>query len=348
MSNVRPLTHEDLVRVLFGSSAFQVLNAGVKLGLFALLHRHPDLTVEKLAEELRLERRPVQILLLGTSALGFTVRTGDVYRNAALLEGMFKDGSWEIIADLVAFEEAFVLPTQIDFTESLQKNTNVGLRRIPGEGSDLYHRLAGHPELQQLFYRCMRSWSRLSNPILVAKANLSGVKRVLDVGGGDGVNAIALAQANPGVRFTVLDLPGALQIAKEKIARAGLTDRIQLMDGDIFQSNYPADHDAILFANQLVIWSPEQNLSLLRKAHESLVAGGRVLIFNAFSDDSGDGPLYAALDNVYFATLTAGSSSLYPWAEYEKWLSAVGFSGIERLPGGTWTPHGVISARKAR
>jgi SAM-dependent methyltransferase len=340
------LTHEDLIRVLFGSSAFQMINAGCQLGLFHALHRSSGLSESEVARELNLEERPTQILLLGTTALALTVRDGDRYRNAELVDSMLTGRTWEILEDLVAFQEQIVLRGEVDFVESLRQNTNVGLRRFAGEGDDFYHRIASEPSLEQLFYRCMRSWSRLSNPILVEKAPLAGVRRVLDVGGGDAVNAIALARANPETRFTMLDLPGAVRIGRQKVAESGLTDRIACQEGDIFKDAYPEGHDCVLFANQLVIWSPEENLLLLRKAYEALPRGGRVLVFNAMSDDSGDGPLYAALDNVYFATLPAKGSGLYRWGQYEEWFEQIGFSFVRRFPGGSWTPHGVIEARK--
>ncbi|MGW6918979.1 methyltransferase [Kitasatospora sp. NPDC054939] len=346
MANVPPLTHDGLVRILFGSSAFQMLNAGCRLGLFPLLDRSPGLDPEEIGRELGLRPRPVQILLLGTTALGLTVREGDAYRNADLLAAMFADDTWEITADLVEYEERIVRPAEVDFTDSLRADHNVGLRRIAGEGGDLYHRLSADPDLEQLFYRCMRSWSRLSNPVLVEQADLTGVRRVLDVGGGDAVNAIALARANPEVAFTVLDLPSTVEIARRKVAEQGLADRIEVRAADIFTDDYPAGHDCVLFANQLVIWSPEQNLALLRKAYRALPGGGRVLVFNAVSDESGDGPLYAALDNVYFATLPAPSSTIYHWGQYEQWFAEAGFAKTERRPGGRWTPHGVIAAVK--
>jgi tRNA A58 N-methylase Trm61 len=346
MADASPLTTDGLVQILFGSSAFQMLNAGRNLGLFALLHRRPGLTPQEIGRELGLAERPVQILLLGTTALNLTTRQQDGYRNAELLDTLFDDRTWEIIEDLIEYEERIVRPAEVDFTESLRRNTNVGLRRIKGTGPDLYHRLSADPELEQLFYRCMRSWSRLSNPVLVEKADLTGVRRVLDVGGGDGVNAITLAQANPGVEFTVLDLPGTVEIARRRVAEHGLADRVSVRAADIFDDAYPPGHDCVLFANQMVIWSPEENVRLLRKAHAALPDGGRVLVFNAMSDDSGDGPLYAALDNVYFATLPAASSTIYRWDQYEEWFAAAGFVKPERLPGGRWTPHGVISAVK--
>ncbi|MET9119035.1 3-hydroxy-D-kynurenine methyltransferase AcmL [Streptomyces longwoodensis] len=346
MAHASPLTTDGLVQILFGSSAFQMLRAGSDLGLFTLLHRRPGLTSTDIGRDLGLQERPVQILLLGTTALGLTTRQGESYENANVLNGLIAEGNWEIIEDLVEYEERIVRPAEVDFVASLRENTNVGLRRIKGTGEDLYHRLSADPELEQLFYRCMRSWSRLSNPVLLEKADLTGVRRVLDVGGGDGVNAMALAQANPGVEFTVLDLPGTVEIARRKIAEHGLSDRIAVQAADIFADTYPTGHDCVLFANQLVIWSPQENIRLLRKAYAALPDGGRVLVFNAMSDDSGDGPLYAALDNVYFATLPAASSTIYRWGQYEEWFAAAGFVKPERLPGGQWTPHGVISAVK--
>jgi predicted O-methyltransferase YrrM len=346
--NQNQFTRQDLVGTLFGAAAFQVLNAGSELGLFQLLQNNPDLTGEEIRSKLELQSRATEILLLATTALRLTTIQDGFYRNADLLDEMFRDGSWEIISDIISFEANIVYEAQADFVESLRSNTNLGLRRFAGEGEDLYHRLAASPELEQLFYRCMRSWSRLSNPILVAKADLSGVHRVLDVGGGDGVNAIALAKANPDVQFTVLDLPGAIAIANKKIADNGLTNRISVYECDIFEDTYPCGHDCVLFANQLVIWSPAQNVELLRKAHAALTDGGTVMVFNVMSSESGDGPLYSALDNAYFATLTAPSSMIYHWGHYEQWLIEAGFSNVERHPGDTWTPHGVISAVKQR
>ncbi len=341
-----PLTSDGLVGILFGANAFQLLNAGCELGLFTLLARRPGLSAAAIEAELGLAERPTQILLLGTTALGLTERSREGYRNSDLIQARFADGSWPIIEDLVEFQHRITGPASTDFAASLRWNTNLGLRHIPGDAPDLYQRLAGHPELEQLFYRCMKSWSSLSNPILVDNADLSGVRSVLDVGGGDAVNSIALARANPDVRFTVLDLPGAAAIARDKIKEQELDDRIDVVDGDMFGEPFPTGHDCVLFANQLVIWSPEENERLLRKAYQALPAGGRVLIFSAMSDETGDGPLYAALDNVYFATLPTSRSMIYHWAQYEEWLAKAGFAEITRRPGDTWTPHGVIGAVK--
>jgi ubiquinone/menaquinone biosynthesis C-methylase UbiE len=342
----KPLTSEGLTGILFGAGAFQILYAGCALGLFRLLRRRQDLSQSQIAAGLGLAERPAQILLLGTTALGLTVRADGQYRNGDLVSDLFADGTWEIIEDLAEFQQEITATASLDFVSALRADTNAGLARFPGDGDTLYQRLAGHPRLEQLFFRSMKSWSSLSNPILVANADLSAVRRVLDVGGGDAVNSIALAQANPDIEFTVLDLPGAAAIARDKIRGHGLDGRITVVEGDMFADPFPEGHDCLLFANQLVIWSPEQNRALLGKAYDVLPDDGRVLIFSAFSDETGDGPLYAALDNVYFATLPTAHSTIYHWAQYEEWLTSAGFSKVVRSPGGGWTPHGVIAAVK--
>jgi hypothetical protein len=91
-----PDSGAGLVPVLFGHAAFQHLNAARELGLHELLHECPDLTTGEIAERLALGERAVGILVLGTTALNLTTRAGDRYRNGAVIEDLFRAGSWEI------------------------------------------------------------------------------------------------------------------------------------------------------------------------------------------------------------------------------------------------------------
>ncbi|WP_433544706.1 methyltransferase [Streptomyces sp. CA-294286] len=337
-----------LVPVLFGYAAFQQLNAACQLGLFELLDAEGPLPAGKAADALGLPRRSADILLLGTTALGLTQVEDDAYRNGPPVTAAFRAGLWPVLRDIVEFQDRVSYLPAADYAESLRTGENVGVRHFPGTTRDLYTRLSGVPGMEELFYRCMHSWSQLSNPVLVEHTDFSATRRVLDVGGGSAVNAIALARAHPGLRVTVLDRAGALEVAERNVREAGLAERIDTCAADIFTDPYPAGYDCVLFAHQLVIWSPEQNLTLLRKAYEAVEPGGRALVFNAFSDDDGAGPLYAALDNVYFTTLPFRHSTIYRWEQCESWLREAGFTEVGRTTGQGWTPHGVVSGVRAR
>ncbi|MFW3166418.1 MULTISPECIES: methyltransferase [Pseudomonas syringae group] len=335
-----------LANLLFGHAAFQYLRAACELDLFETVNLAGASTKEQLRVALKLEERAADILLLGVTSLGLLVKENSTYRTADVLRELMDTDDWQRFKDTVAFEQYIVYEGQLDFTESLQQNTNVGLQRFPGEGRDLYHRLHQDAKLEEVFYRYMRSWSELANQDLVQHLDLSSTRRLLDAGGGDAVNALALAQANPALKVTVLDISHSIPVTQSKIEQAGLSDRVDARALDILHQPFPAGYDCILFAHQLVIWTLEENTLMLRKAYEALPEGGRVVIFNSMSNDEGDGPVVAALDSVYFACLPAEGGMIYAWQQHEQCLSAAGFKNPQRISVPGWTPHGIIIAHK--
>jgi L-tyrosine C(3)-methyltransferase len=342
----QPLDMNGLSFLLFGHAAFQYLNAACELNLIDLLLERGAMNAEEIRESLQLAQRAGDILLLGCTALGLLRKENGRYLLADLIRRLAAEGTWSKIKDTVAFEQHIVYEAQADFVESLRQNTNIGLRRIPGDSPDLYHRLSQNPRLESVFYRYMRSWSELANKHLADALDLNGAMRVLDCGGGDAVNAILLAQRNPELQVTVLEIPASADLSKQKIAEAGMFDQVSVHPCDMFTDAFPPDNDCVLFAHQLVIWTPQENTALLRKAFDALKPGGRVVIFNSISNDAGDGPVIAALDSVYFATAPAEGGMIYPWSLHEHCLRESGFTTIKRQETPGWTPHGIIVATK--
>src|SRR5262249_50383096 len=147
--------------------------------------------------KLGLAMRSVGILLLGITALNLTRRIAGRYENSSPIEDLFHNGSWSIFRDLVMFEASIAYLSHSEYVVALRSATNAGLRWFPGTEPDLYRRLNNSPQLMELFYQCMNSWSRVSNSILSQSTWFEGCSHVLDVGGGDAVNALALANAFP-------------------------------------------------------------------------------------------------------------------------------------------------------
>jgi L-tyrosine C(3)-methyltransferase len=337
---------EKLTPILFGASAFQYLNAGCEIGLFDILHHRPNLTKSELATVLELEDRAIDILLLGTTSLDLLEKNAEKYKNSPLIEKLFNDDIWQIFKDVVGFEQHIVYLGQVDFVESLRTNSNVGLRRVPGTGRDLYHRLNENPKLEKAFYAYMNSWTRLANTYLFNNVDFKTVDRVLDVGGGTGINAIALAKEYPHLKITVFEIQKTAEIARSNIDAAGVSDQVKVIGGDMFKDDFPTDHDCVLFSHQLVIWTPDENKKLLKKAYDVLPEGGKTIIFSSISDDNGSGPLMAALDSVYFAALPAEGGMIYCWSQYNSWLEAAGYKDISTINCHSWTPHGIVLANK--
>ena len=345
---MKELTDRDsLTPILFGAAAFQYMNSACELGLFDLLNQKlSGLTKKDIASTIKLEQRAIDVLLLGTTALKLTKKANELYFNCHAITQLFKDNMWETFKDIVAFEQYIVYKGQFDFTESLKTNSNAGLHNIPGTGRDLYYRLSENPNLEKIFYKYMNSWTRMSNPLLFKFINFNNFSKVLDVGGGAGVNAIDIASKFNNVKITILEIPGTALIAEKNIKEAGLSDRVSILSSNMFEDNFPRDYDCLLFSHQLGIWTEEENIFILKKAYQALPEQGKVIIFSSISNDNGDGPLMAALDSVYFAAIPSEGGMVYSWNHHEDWLKKAGFTNIKRYKDSSWTPHGIIEATK--
>jgi SAM-dependent methyltransferase len=331
---------------LFGHAAFQYLNAGCELGLFEYLNHMGEANCSQVTNGLALSSHPTRCLLFALNAMKLIERNGDYYRNGQEIHGQFQDGTWPLFVDIVRFEAQFAYVAEQDLVESLRKDTNVGLRRFSGSGPDLYHRFGSSPDLQQIFFRYMSAWTALGVGQMLKRLDFSRVRSAVDVGGGDGTAAVALARAYPHIRINLIELPEQAELAQSNIISAGVSDRVRVVASDFFTSAFPNSVDCFFFIHQLVIWPLEVVTKLLIRAHNSLRPGGLVVILNSMAEDSLDGPLIAALDTAYFLSLPSRGGMIHPWADYEQSLTTAGFENLKRISLRLWTPQGVITAEK--
>src|SRR5262249_15140366 len=243
-----PLDINGLALIAAGHTAFQLLWAGVKLNLFDILSKNPGLKKAEIGAKIGLEPQPTRILLTGLTALKLLLKENDSYRNAGIVDQLLVPDSPQNLIDILGWQALIVYPGEMDFLESLRRNTNVGLRRFPGQENNLYQRLAHDPELEKVFHDAMSSLSRSANAILAKSLDLSPSTPLADAGGGDATTAIVLARAHPHLRVTVFDIPSVCELATRNSEKAGLADRVGVHKGDLFSTPFPPGVDTILFA----------------------------------------------------------------------------------------------------
>ena len=99
--------------------------------------------------------------------------------------------------------------------------------------------------------------------------------RLVDVGGGHGQLALALARAHPGLQATVFDLPHAAAGAQAAIAAAGLSARCRFEPGSFFDA-MPAGADVLLLKSILHNWDDERCADILARC--AAAAGDRTTL----------------------------------------------------------------------
>jgi acetylserotonin N-methyltransferase len=198
------------------------------------------------------------------------------------------------------------------------------------------------PELARHVAEYMNATALPAALTLGKRLDLAGAQRLLDVGAGSGCYSIALAQANAGLRCTLMDLKGMCDVALDYVAKAGLAQRIDACPLDMFRQQWPTGYDAVFLSNILHDWDFETASMLVQKAFDALAPGGQILVHEMLLDDSHDGPARSAAFSFFMLLGTKGQQ--YTATELAGLFAKAGFKDPNVIPA-----HGhyaVVCARK--
>ena len=179
------------------------------------------------------------------------------------------------------------------------------------------------------FVYAMHERARGMSAVLPHGADFSGRTRLLDVGGGPGTYSMALVQQTPGLRATVLDRPGVLEVTREIIERHGFADRIDLLPGDYLVSPFGSGYDAALLSGMMHRETADGCRLLLGKTFDALVPGGLAVVSDVFYDDDRKNTPPFALSFAINMMLTSDHGSAHAKTEMATWMAECGFTGIQ-------------------
>lgn len=119
---------------------------------------------------------------------------------------------------------------------------------VTAHGRTLWDMAGQEPMLNHFFNEAMASDSRLVSNLIIGKNKqvFEGLNSLVDVGGGTGTMAKAVADAFPELKCTVLDLPHVIQGLKG-------TENFSYIGGDMFQS-IPPSHAVLLKVKNLCLF----------------------------------------------------------------------------------------------
>ncbi|KAK7263705.1 hypothetical protein RJT34_31299 [Clitoria ternatea] len=124
------------------------------------------------------------------------------------------------------------------------------------------------PKLNNLFNDAMASDAQLIASAVIEKCKgvFRGLDSLVDVGGGTGTMAKAIANSFPQLECTVFDLPHVVAGLQE-------SQNLKYVGGDMFQSVPPAD--AILLKWIMHDWNDEQCVKILKNCKEAIKNKGK-------------------------------------------------------------------------
>ena len=310
-----PALPEDFLQALRAWQDSRIVLSAIELDLFSAVGG--GATSAEVAERLGLDPRGADILLHAVAALGLLEKHGEAFRNGALADRHLRAGAPH------------------DLRAALRHNAALWhrwsrLSEVVRTGQPA-PRAERDPDDDESFIAAMHMNASARAPLVVAALDLSGARRALDLGGGSGGYAIALARAVPGLQVEVVDTPDVVPLTRRYVARAGLEDRVRAREGDLRAGEYGQGYDLVLLSAICHMLARDENADLIRRAARALGAGGRLVIQDYVLDPGRASPKPAAVFAVNMLVNTAAGTN-YTEADYVAWMRAAGLADIRRVP----------------
>jgi hypothetical protein len=146
-------------------------------------------------------------------------------------------------------------------------------------GVPLFEYFEQHTEDLQVFGESMTSISTTENPTVPAAYKFSGIRTLVDVGGGHGSLLATILKANPKLKGVLYDQPSVIARAEkdQHVTAKGVKERCRLESGSFFET-VPKDGDAYIMKYILHDWNDEACVKILRNCRDAMNETGKVLI----------------------------------------------------------------------
>ncbi len=252
---------------LNGIRIYSVLTSALELGLFDSL-KVPK-SVDELASELGCDKKLLLLLCKILCKLKLLSEVDGKFVNTKLSMELLTSDSF--YSQRVFIENTKgILNLWMNLTSILKKGA---IKRNPDKffAERAIHSLAQHSLLGEL------------QKIVKIISNLPefwNARKLLDLGGGHGLYAIAFTKLNPKLEAYVFDLPNVIEKTKEYI-RKFKGERVKVLAGNFFTDNIGKNYD-IVFSS----YNPGgKNPNLISKIYSSLNKGGIYVNKQVFRDN---------------------------------------------------------------
>jgi hypothetical protein len=146
----------------------------------------------------------------------------------------------------------------------------------------IFEYLETHPDDLQVFSEAMTNVSSIENPAIAAAYKFSGIRTLVDVGGGNGSLLATILSVNLKLQGLLFDQPSVIASAQQDrhLMAKGIAERCTFESGDFFKV-VPKGGDAYMMKRTLHDWDDQQCAKILANCCTAMNKNGRVLVVDA-------------------------------------------------------------------
>ncbi|MGA1977866.1 MAG: methyltransferase [Bacteroidales bacterium] len=295
----------------------RILLSSVELDIFTNIE-DSGTTDKQVADKLHLDERACERLLNALAAMGFlTKQNGKFFNTSESFTFLSKKGI-EFMGSLMHLNHLW--KTWSNLTQVVQTGKSAHPAEINARGDDWL----------TAFITAMHERAKKQAPQQLANIDLSGIRSVLDVGGGSGAFSMEFVSRKPEIEATVFDLPAVMPVTRQFIEKEGFSGKLKVHAGDYTTDELPQGFDLVFLSAVIHSNSLKTNRDLVIKCFNSLNRNGKVIIQDWIMSNDRTRPLPGAVFAINMLVGTEGGDC-FTEQEVREMLSTAGFKGISRM-----------------
>ena len=316
MNGKNEINPASLMQMVYGFQRSRILLTAFELRIFTVIGDEKKSAAE-VAGAIRAGTRAAERLMDALVAMGLLEKNAGRYANTEGAARFLVEGKPEFMSGFG--HSVHLWDSWTTLTKAVRRGKTVR-DRAPSESGDDW--LVAF--IAAMHYRASRRGRDIAKLL-----DLSGVTRLVDVGGGSGAFAMAFAKEKNDLHVTVFDLPNVLPLTRKYIAEAGLAAKVDTMPGNYMKDDLGGPYDMAFLSAIVHSNSDEENRLLIRKCAAALRAGGKIVIQDWIMSEDRTSPAAGAFFALNMLVNTEAGDT-YTESEMRAWLSAAGFTDISR------------------
>jgi hypothetical protein len=311
-------TMDELLEKVRGFQGACVIAAAAELDVFTALRGTPA-SANALAGRIGSDPRATAVLLDALVALDLLAKRADTYHVPPDVAELLTEDS-----------PANVLSAVRHQANCLRRWGQLARVVKTGQPAERTSSVRGQAGDCEAFIGAMDNFTAAIAPQIIEKLSPLRFQRLLDVGGASGTWTAAFLRAVPDATAVLFDLPQVIPLARNRLTRAGLIDRVTLVAGDFYADPLPGGADFAWLSAIAHQNSRRENRDLFAKIRAALTAGGILAIRDVVMDASRTRPPAGALFAVNMLVGTEGGGT-FTFDEFAEDLVSAGFSDVQWL-----------------
>jgi len=302
------------------ASSFQksrILLSGFELDLFTNIEESGT-TNSQIADKLHLDVHSCERLLNALVSLGFLSKQNNLFFNTPESFAFLSKKSQDYLGGLMHTNHLW------NTWSNLTQVVKTGISANPAEINE-----RGEEWLFP-FINAMHDRAKKQSPQQLANIDLSGIRSILDIGGGSGAYSMEFVSKKPEVEATVFDLPNVVPITNKFIEKEGFLDKIKTCAGDYTIDDLPKGFDLVFLSAIIHSNSSEINQNLLKKCFYSLNKNGKIIIQDWIMNNDRTQPVAGAIFAINMLVGTE-AGDCFTEQEVTEMLKTAGLKNISRI-----------------